>query len=114
MRKRFYSILAVVASVLSADAESAVFPPAVEVVSRDAIYSIDDQVTSPNNQVHFPFMFESADGNWYMTLREGPHVWGPITPACRWKMRPVRCSPRTGCRRCIRRIRVSRGDRGRA
>ena len=77
MRKRFYSILAVVASVLSADAESAVFPPAVEVVSRDAIYSIDDQVTSPNNQVHFPFMFESADGNWYMTLREGPHVWGP-------------------------------------
>ena len=22
-------------------------------------------------------MFESADGNWYLTLREGPHVWGP-------------------------------------
>jgi len=51
--------------------------PAVKVISRDSIYSIDDRVTSPNNQVHFPFMFESSNGNWYMTLREGPHHWGP-------------------------------------
>lgn len=65
------------AAVLCAKADSAEFSPAVEVVSRTAIYSIDDRVTSPNNQVHFPFMFEAADGNWYMTLREGPHVWGP-------------------------------------
>ncbi|GAB5562385.1 MAG: hypothetical protein SynsKO_40320 [Synoicihabitans sp.] len=66
-----------IASVTGANDERPKNAPAVEIVSRDAIYSIDDQVTSPNNQVHFPFMFEAADGKWYMTLREGPHVWGP-------------------------------------
>ena len=24
-------------------------------------------------QLHFPFLYESGDGTWYMTYREGPH-----------------------------------------
>lgn len=82
MTKRSFSIRAATAWFLLATgfcayAGKPASEPAVKVISRAGIYSIDDQVTFPNNQVHFPFMFESSDGNWYMTLREGPHVWGP-------------------------------------
>ena len=27
----------------------------------------------PVEQLHFPFLYESKDGTWYMTYREGPH-----------------------------------------
>lgn len=100
------------AFVLSAKADSAEFSPAIEVVNRAAIYSIDDRVTSPNNQVHFPFMFESVDGNWYMLCAKAPTYGDPTTVGCRWSPRPERFMPRTVCRPCIRRTKVSRGDRG--
>ena len=41
--------------------------------SRQAIYSVDDQTPPPHNELHFPYLYEAADGTWYMTHREGPH-----------------------------------------
>jgi hypothetical protein len=26
------------------------------------------------NSFHFPYLYESAGGNWYLTYREGPHL----------------------------------------
>ena len=42
----------------------------LRVTRRDVIFQ---HVTE---QLHFPFLYESGDGTWYMTYREGPH--GPF------------------------------------
>ena len=41
--------------------------PSIQIVSREVIFS------HTSEQLHFPFLHEAADGNWYMTYREGPH-----------------------------------------
>jgi hypothetical protein len=63
-----------VAGVLAHIEPSAGQTSGLEVESRHAIYSVDDRTSAPHNEVHFPYLHESGDGRWYMTLREGPHA----------------------------------------
>jgi len=41
--------------------------PSIQIVSREVILS------HTSEQLHFSFLHEAADRNWYMTYREGPH-----------------------------------------
>ena len=51
----------------------------LQVESRQHILSNDERTYSPHNQLHFPFLYEAADGTWYMTYREGPHSAAPAS-----------------------------------
>ena len=50
--------------------------PHLIVEEQRSIYSVDDQTPPPHNQVHFPYLYESSHGTWYMAHREGPHYAG--------------------------------------
>ena len=42
-------------------------------VKRDVLISNRGKYKVPDEQLHFPWLFESPNGNWYLTYREGPH-----------------------------------------
>ena len=44
----------------------------IELVRRDVLLSNPGLYGIPDEQLHFPFLYESDNGNWYMTYREGP------------------------------------------
>ena len=52
---------------------------AIKLVRRDVLLSNPGRYGIPDEQLHFPFLYESDNGNWYMTYREGPHLesFGP-------------------------------------
>jgi len=43
----------------------------LELVNRDVL--ISNQGDSPADQLHFPWLYESSNGNWYLTYRKGRH-----------------------------------------
>ena len=45
----------------------------IKLVRRDVLLSNPGLYGIPDEQLHFPFLYESDNGNWYMTYREGPH-----------------------------------------
>ena len=46
----------------------------IELVRQDVLLSNPGRYAIPDEQLHFPFLYESENGNWYMTYREGPHL----------------------------------------
>ncbi len=46
----------------------------IELVRRDVLLSNSGLYGIPDEQLHFPFLYKSKNGNWYMTYREGPHL----------------------------------------
>ncbi len=42
-------------------------------VKRDVLISNPGKYRVPDEQLHFPWLFESPNGVWYLTYREGPH-----------------------------------------
>ena len=53
----------------------------IELVNRDVLLSNPGVYGIPDEQLHFPFLYESDNGNWYMTYREGPHLESRSVPA---------------------------------
>ena len=52
----------------------------LEVIRRDVLISNPGTYKIPDEQLHYPYLYESASGRGYMTYREGPHRearWGP-------------------------------------
>ncbi len=52
----------------------------LEVVRRDVLISNPGTYKIPDEQLHYPYLYESTNGRWYLTYREGPHreaQWGP-------------------------------------
>ncbi|MBO51530.1 MAG: hypothetical protein CMJ69_12190 [Planctomycetaceae bacterium] len=43
------------------------------VANRDILVSNPGKFRVPDEQLHFPWLFESPNGAWYLTYREGPH-----------------------------------------
>ena len=56
---------------------------AIELVRRDVLLSNPGLYGIPDEQLHFPFLYEAANGNWYMTYREGPHLESRFGPGNR-------------------------------
>ena len=46
----------------------------LELVKRDLLISNPGKYRIPDEQLHFPYLFESTNGIWYLTYREGPHL----------------------------------------
>ena len=46
----------------------------IELVRRDVLLSNPGRHAIPDEQLHFPFLYESENGNWYMAYREEPHM----------------------------------------
>ena len=46
----------------------------IELVRRDVLLSNSGRYAIPDEQLHFPFLYESENGNWYMAYREEPHM----------------------------------------
>lgn len=46
----------------------------IELVRRDVLLSNSGLYGIPDEQLHFPSLYKSENGNWYMTYREGPHL----------------------------------------
>ena len=46
----------------------------LEIVRRDVLLSTPGQYEISDEQLHFPYLYESENGTWYMTYREGPHM----------------------------------------
>lgn len=42
-------------------------------IKRDVLISNPGKYNVPDEQLHFPWLFESPNGIWYLTYREGPH-----------------------------------------
>jgi len=55
----------------------------LEVVARDILLSNPGEFGIPDEQLHFPYLYESANGTWYMTYREGPHLEEKFGPGNR-------------------------------
>ena len=55
----------------------------IELVSRDVLLSNPGVYGIPDEQLHYPFLYESDNGNWYMTYREGPHFESKFGPGNR-------------------------------
>ncbi len=55
----------------------------VELVRRDVLLSNSGLYGIPDEQLHFPYLYESDNGNWYMTYREGPHFESTFGPGNR-------------------------------
>ena len=55
----------------------------LEVVRRDTLLSNPGQYRIPDEQLHFPYLYESANGTWYLTYREGPHLEDKFGPGNR-------------------------------
>lgn len=51
----------------------------IEALRSDILISNDGRHGLPDEQLHFPWLYESPNGTWYMTYREGPHLarFGP-------------------------------------
>ena len=47
---------------------------ALELVRRDVLLGNPGRYGIADEQLHFPYLYESARGHWYMTYREGPHL----------------------------------------
>ena len=47
---------------------------ALELVRRDVLLCNPGRYGIADEQLHFPYLYESARGHWYMTYREGPHL----------------------------------------
>ena len=56
---------------------------AIKLVRRDVLLSNSGAYGIPDEQLHFPFLYESDNGNWYMTYREGPHLESSFGPGNR-------------------------------
>ena len=46
----------------------------VELGRRDVLLSNSGLYGIPDEQLHFPYLYESDNGSWYMTCREVPHL----------------------------------------
>ena len=46
----------------------------LELARRDVLLSNPGTYGIPDEQLHFPWLYESPNGTWYMTYREGPHI----------------------------------------
>ena len=46
---------------------------ALKLVKRDVLISNPGRYRIPDEQLHFPYLYESTGGVWYLTYREGPH-----------------------------------------
>ena len=55
----------------------------IELIRRDVLLSNSGLYGIPDEQLHFPFLYESDNGNWYMTYREGPHLESRFGPGNR-------------------------------
>ena len=53
------------------------------VLRRDTLISNPGSAGAPEEQLHFPFLFEAESGIWYMTHREGPHLEDRFGPGNR-------------------------------
>ena len=49
----------------------------LQIVTRDLLISNPGKYGIPEEQLHFPYLFESTNGIWYLTYREGPHFETP-------------------------------------
>ena len=56
---------------------------AIKLARRDVLLSNPGVYGIPDEQLHFPFLYESENGNWYMTYREGPHLESRFGPGNR-------------------------------
>ena len=55
----------------------------IELIRRDILLSNSGLYGIPDEQLHFPYLYESDNGNWYMTYREGPHFESTFGPGNR-------------------------------
>ena len=55
----------------------------IELVRRDVLLSNSGRYGIPDEQLHFPYLYESGNGSWYMTYREGPHFESTFGPGNR-------------------------------
>ena len=51
----------------------------LQIVQRDLLISNPGEYQIPDEQLHFPYLFESPNGIWYLTYREGPHYETPTS-----------------------------------
>ena len=54
-----------------------------QLVRRDVLLHNPGSAGIPDEQLHFPFLFESDHGAWYLTYREGPHLERQFGPGNR-------------------------------
>ena len=52
----------------------------LELARRDVLLTNSGRYAIPDEQLHFPYLYESENGNWYMTYREGPHLEAKFGP----------------------------------
>ena len=45
----------------------------LRLVARDILISNPGTYGIPDEQLHYPWLYESTNGIWYLTYREGPH-----------------------------------------
>ena len=55
----------------------------LSIVRRDSLLSNPGRYGVPDEQLHYPYLYESAGGAWYMTYREGPHLESLFGPGNR-------------------------------
>ena len=55
----------------------------LKIIRRDILLSNPGQYAIPDEQLHLPYLYESAGGVWYMTYREGPHLESLFGPGNR-------------------------------
>ncbi len=55
----------------------------LELVRRNVLLSNPGTYGIPDEQLHFPYLYESNNGTWYMTYREGPHLEDKFGPGNR-------------------------------
>ena len=55
----------------------------IAALSTDILLSNDGRYGLSDEQLHFPWLYESPNGTWYMTYREGPHLEATFGPGNR-------------------------------